>query len=744
MKMATMKDVAKLAGVSHGTVSNVLNGSKSVSSDKIKRVEQAMAELGYKPNVLARNLKTNRTGRIEVILPDISNSAYAKLFEEIDRRAAEKGYSSYLRVSADVPDRESHILERALMMGTDGVVLLTCQPGNTEFFNRLIDGGLSIVFVHRKASGYRMNNVDLDVRAAIMANVHEQIAAGSQKIAIVAGPQEYSFDVACVDAYFNAMQKARKNIDTHYVETVNGNKESAMRAAIRLMELETPPQVIYTTDRTLSEGVALALAIGAKPRAVKPKVITLDAEEWTKAKSDKDNILLLPYTQMARTAFDMLDEVIQAEDKRGGRSISVPCSQRRGLAAARCNDIGAFRKIRILTQESPSSHTIKSLAADFKRSTGIDFELKQMPYSKLLKEILQGVPAGEYDAFTIDLPWIKELALGGYVQDLTEFYPDHQELASMFSEDVLREHCFFNNRLYALPFSHTVQLLYYRKDLFEQIKNKRLFYERNKRELKVPTTWEEYNCIARFFTKKYNLESETMYGTTLGAMNASGAVCEFLPRAWAAGGNVFEDGKAVIDSEPCVKALTAYMESFNYASPESPAHWWDEQVEIFARGDAALMAMYTDHATPLEDRSISSVVGKVGFALLPGKASVLGGWSIGVSAHSDKKSEAFEFAKWTASESLMMPNAMLGRIVPYRSIFESSELHNLYPWYRTLPNAFACAKRRAIPRNSKGEGVSESLYEQIIGNAVHATIEKRMTPKEALKQAAREMNEAIK
>ncbi len=739
-----MKDVARLAGVSHGTVSNVLNGSKSVSSDKIRRVEQAVAELGYKPNVLARNLKTNRTGRIEVVLPDIENEAYARIYEEIDRYAAGKGYEAYLRVCSDVPGRECDILERAQMMGTDGVILLTCQPGNTEFFNKLIDGGLPIVFIHRKVTGYRMNNVDMDVRTAVMANILEQIESGCQRIAIVAGPQEYSYELECVDAYYNAMQRARKNVDARYVETVNSNKESAMRAAIRLMELENAPQLIYTTDRVLSEGVVCALNIGAKPRGAKPRVITLDAEEWTKVKSDKDPILPLPYTQMAMEAFSMLDEIVCSNDARGGRSISVPCTKRRGLAAARCHDIGAFRKIKILTQDSPSSHTIKSLAADFKRSSGIDVEIRQVPYNQLLKELMNGVQSGECDAFSMDLPWMKELILGGYVQDLTEFYPDQQALASMFSDDVLREHCFFGDRLFALPFSHTVQLFFYRKDLFDQIKNKRLFYERNKRELKVPTTWEEYKCVAKFFTRKYNLDSETLYGTTLGAMNASGAVCEFLPRLWAEGGSVFENGKAVIDSDACLKALTEYIECFNYAHPESPAHWWDEQVEIFSRGDAAMMAMYSDHATPLEDRSISNVVGEVGCTLLPGRTSVLGGWSIGVSPYSDKKSDAFEFLKWTASESLMIPNAMLGRIVPYRSVFESSELHNLYPWYRTVPDAFACTKRRAIPRNSKGESVSEAVFEQIIADAVHAALEKRVTPKEALKAAARKLSDAIK
>jgi ABC-type glycerol-3-phosphate transport system substrate-binding protein len=488
----------------------------------------------------------------------------------------------------------------------------------------------------------------------------------------------------------------------------------------------------------LSEGVECALAVAAKPQTAKPVVMTLDAQDWTKAKGEKDNILLLPYTQMARRAFDMLREIIQSEDLRGGRSISVPCELSTGFAAARCFDIGASRKIRILTQDSPASHTIKSLAADF------NIELNQVPYSELLQEILRGIPAGDYDVFSFDLAWMKELSLGGYMQDLSEYYPDRQALAEMFSDDVLREHCYFQDSLIALPFSLTVQLMFYRKDLFEQLKNKRLYYEMNREELRVPTTWEEYNRIAKFFTRKFNPDSETLYGTTLGARHSSGAVCEYLPRAWAAGGNIFEKGKTVIDSEECVKGLNRYVESFDYASPESPTQWWDEQVERFSRGEAALMAMFSDHATVLEDRSISAVVGKVGCALLPGRVSVLGGWSVAVNPYSQHKREAFEFAKWTASESLMMPNAMLGRIIPYRSIFESSELYKLYPWYRTLSHAFACTKRRSMPKNSKGQGVSEAVLEKIIADAVHAALEKKKTAAEALSEAAYRLNEAIR
>ncbi|NLD58410.1 MAG: extracellular solute-binding protein [Clostridiales bacterium] len=740
--MATMKDVARLAGVSHGTVSNVLNGSKSVSSEKIKRVQQAMEELGYKPNFNARSLKSHRTDRIAVILPDVTTRAYAKIYEEIDRRAAEKGLTASLHVSADIPARECRLLEQAKMTGQDGVILLTCQPHNTEFFARMAESGLAIAFIHRRVNGYRTTSVEMEVRSALAGDIRERLAEGCRSLAIIAGPQEFSFDRECVDAYKDAMRREGRAVEANYIETVNSNRESAMRAAIRLLEMENPPKVIYTADSALREGAECVLSAAARSAQDRPRLIAMDAEDWATTEGERENILLLPYTRMARAALDILCDII-ANGPNGGKNVAVPCTHRYGFAAAHCQSASMHRKIRVLTQDSPSSHSIKSLMSHFRRATGIDFELNQVPYSQVLREIHRGVPSGDYDLFTFGIEWFKELALMGYLHDLTDHYPDDMALRHMFSGDVLNEHCYFENRLYALPFSFAVQILFYRKDLFEELRNQRMFFERTKCELRVPGTWREYNQIARFFTRKYNRESETRYGTTLGAMNSSGAVCEFLPRLWAAGGSLFEDGKVALDRPPCVAALKEYLEGFKYACSEAPLYWWDEQFEQFARGDAAMMCLYSDHATGLEDRSVSNIAGKVGFSLLPGSASVLGGWSIAVNPYSDKIHDAFEFAKWTAAESLTMINAMLGRIVPYRSVFDSSEMSRLYPWYQLLPKAFAHTRRRSLPKNGRSEPTSEAVLERILGDAVHAALERRLTPEEALSRAAEELRAEI-
>ncbi len=740
--MATMKDVARLAGVSHGTVSNVLNGSKGVSIDKIRKVEEAVKTLGYKPNALARNLKTSYTGRIDVVLSNITEPAYAKLYDSINRRATAQGYSVYLQVTEDDPGLEREILDRALMYNSDGVILMTCQPENTEFFSKAIENGLNLVFIHRALNSNAFNFVCMDVKTAIRQSIEATVARRKRRIAIVTGPKEFSFEAECLESYFNALHKAKMDIRSSYVEAVNANKESAMRAAIRLMNVTEPPEVIYVSGRRLADGVLCALEVTEGEE--KPEVIAFEAEDWTRTGTGTATEVLLPYASMGEAAFDLLEEIMKKGENKGGRRIVIwgRAEKRAALPPlARC---GENKCIRVLLQDAPSSTSVLSLVSDFKKRTGIDVEFTLRPYREMLTEIQRGVPSGAYDVFTFDLAWYKELMLGGYVQELTEILPDHGALKHMFSDDVLREHCYFMDRFHALPFSHTAQLLFYRKDLFEKLKFQRLYYEWYKEDLDVPSTWEAYNRVARFFTRQFNPESPTPFGTTLGAMNSSGAVCEFLPRAWAQGGNVFENGVSVIDSTACIGALNGYAESFRYAHPDSPDMWWDEQVELFAKGDAAMMVMYSDHTTILDDRSLSKVVGRVGFDLLPDGCSVLGGWSIGVSPQSGYKHEAAEFLKWVSSEEMVVPNAVMGRLVPYRSVYENSEFGTFCPWYLKAIDAFNQARRRSMPKNSRGEGVSEAILEAIIGEAVHGTITGKYSAEKALREAAGRLNDAIR
>jgi multiple sugar transport system substrate-binding protein len=732
--MVTMKDVAALAGVSHGTVSNVLNGAKGVSVDKIKKVEDAIKKLGYNRNALAINLKTTKAQKnIYVILPNISDFANEDILNGILRGADNKGYSISIFTSNELPYREKDILNRARMFNVDGILMMTCQPDNTDLIKGIQRDRLNVVCMQREIAGGSCGFVGIDFKDRIIDSIKVQLDKGLDKIAMLTGPKRYSFDAACVDAYFNALFNANKQICNQYVMVTDGDRESAMRVAVKLLNSSQRPDVIYVSGELLAEGLKKAIELTSMPGIKNPKVIILNSGRWTRVQNENEENIVLPFGEVGETAVQLLIDIIENNSDRKNVKIQINVQKENELPMT----ITSFekknpKKLRVLLHNDHAGKAVDALSNDFKKRTGLDLEIDLLSYKYMLKEIKASKETGKYDVFSIDVPWIKELIAEDCIQELNEYIRDEWKLTDTFQHDIFDEYSMYNGRRHVLPYSFTSQLLFYRKDLFDKLKNKRLYYDWYKEELKVPDTWEEYNKVARFFTRKFNPDSDTLYGTALGGRSFMGATSEFLPRAWAFGGDVFDKDNIVIRSEACINALKNYIACFDYAHPDSSNRWWDDEAIDFSEGHSAMMVQYSDQATMLRDSNISTVVGKTGFDMVPGGVSLFGGWSIGMNKNSKLKDEAFEFIKWTISDDMSMPNAVLGRMIPYKSIRDSYELMAMYPWHRDTFKTFTSAKKRIIPRNIKGECVSEQIFEEIVGTAVHDAILKKCTPENAI------------
>src|SRR6478609_7736108 len=120
---ATMKDVAALAGVSAKTVSNVLTGTAAVRPETQQRVESAMRELDFVPNLSARGLRKGRSGIIAVALPDLATAFSAELVHRIVEAAHERGLAVQIEETASEPEREKELVSRARAHLVDGLIL---------------------------------------------------------------------------------------------------------------------------------------------------------------------------------------------------------------------------------------------------------------------------------------------------------------------------------------------------------------------------------------------------------------------------------------------------------------------------------------------------------------------------------------------------------------------------------------------------------------------------------------------
>ena len=191
--MATIKDVARLAGVSHGTVSNVVNGTKTVNSEIVKRVQSAIKELQYQPNAKARSLRISKTNLIGVVLPNITDRVYSQFYSGIESIFQQAGYTILLFITEDKVEREKEALKKLQEQRAEAILLVSCMPQGYKLIDAILASETKLIFVRRKpAEECGRWYVGLD-EAALLQNVVETlIQQGYRSFLLVADKAIYS------------------------------------------------------------------------------------------------------------------------------------------------------------------------------------------------------------------------------------------------------------------------------------------------------------------------------------------------------------------------------------------------------------------------------------------------------------------------------------------------------------------------------------------------------------------------
>lgn len=187
--MATIRDVAKLAGVSVATVSRVLNRKGYVNSETKQKVEDAIAKLQYHPNAVARGLAGKKTGTIALILPDITNPFFPEMAKGVEDVARSRGYTVILCNSDHQGDREKNYIEILKQKFVDGLIF-TSHTLQSEDIKYISENGIEMVVLDRApaAAGYCL--VRSKNRQGASMAVKHLLDVGCKKIAHIYGPQD--------------------------------------------------------------------------------------------------------------------------------------------------------------------------------------------------------------------------------------------------------------------------------------------------------------------------------------------------------------------------------------------------------------------------------------------------------------------------------------------------------------------------------------------------------------------------
>jgi len=300
--MATIYEVAKLAGVSPATVSRVFNGM-GVSEDKTAAVRDAARQLGFTPNRTARTLRKRASEVIALVIPDIENPYFTEMARGVEDVASEAGYSVVLCNTDSRIDKEATYLQIAISEHMAGVILAAASDQSN--LDELLARGRPVVAVDR-GTGYDIDGVVMANRQAGQAATENLVQAGYRRIACLTGPED-------VETAYERAQGWRGGLGRHFPELdlepllrystfrVDGGRQ-VMEEFLASPE---PPDAIVAANNLLGVG---AIQVLTERGMTPPKlgVAVIGSLPFTTLTPSAVTVVRLPARHMGVTAAKML------------------------------------------------------------------------------------------------------------------------------------------------------------------------------------------------------------------------------------------------------------------------------------------------------------------------------------------------------------------------------------------------------------------------------------------------------
>lgn len=315
--MATMKDVAQLAGVSTATVSRALMNPEKVSSSTRKRVEEAVLEAGYSPNSLARNLRRNESKTIVAIVPDICDPYYTEIIRGIEDAAMEHGYLVLLGDSGQQKKRESSFVNLVFTKQADGMLLLgTDLPFDVSKPEQ--KNLPPMVMACEFAPELELPTVHIDNLTSAFEAVNYLTQMGHKRVAQIAGPDTAVLCQFREQGYQQALRRSGITRNPDYSVSGDFSFESGAQAVRQLLALSEPPTAIFCHNDTMAIGaIQEAKRLGTRvPQDL--SVVGFDDIQFAQYCDPPLTTISQPRYEIGRQAMLMMLELLRGNDVQAG------------------------------------------------------------------------------------------------------------------------------------------------------------------------------------------------------------------------------------------------------------------------------------------------------------------------------------------------------------------------------------------------------------------------------------------
>ena len=254
--MATIKDVARRAGVSISTVSKYLNGGHVREADTIR---SAISELDYRVNPFARSLKTSRSRFVGILMPEMTAPFYGSVLTALDRTLRESGYQTLIACYSSLHGLERDKLQFLISNGIDGLIYIPEDLSAEEFYELTANNGIPVVQMDRMIQGVVGDAVLVDNSEAVFKAVSILIEKGHRRIALVSGPKSVFSAKERQVGYLRALAAYGIPFDDQLVISDENTFATGYRSCETLLKLEEPPTAVLTTNYNITMGLVTAV-----------------------------------------------------------------------------------------------------------------------------------------------------------------------------------------------------------------------------------------------------------------------------------------------------------------------------------------------------------------------------------------------------------------------------------------------------------------------------------------------------
>jgi DNA-binding LacI/PurR family transcriptional regulator len=258
-RQLSIKDIARIAKVSHPTVSRALQNSPLVNAKTAAKIRKIAEDAGYRASAVARGLVTRRTKTIGLVVTTVNDPFAGEVALGIEQAANEQGYSVFLANSNAEPERERRMVKTLAEQRVDGIVVTSSRVG-AEYLPMLVDLMVPIVLVNDQYPGEFMHSVMIENVKGSRAAAEHLIGLGHRRIAYVGDRSGYHSDSERLAGYKEALTTAGIGFAPELAVKGDGKPAAAIEAVNVLLALDDPPTAICCYNDMTALGAMRAIA----------------------------------------------------------------------------------------------------------------------------------------------------------------------------------------------------------------------------------------------------------------------------------------------------------------------------------------------------------------------------------------------------------------------------------------------------------------------------------------------------